>query len=709
MKVFVSSTTEDLADARKKVCEQLVQLGILPVSMDWYTADGRPPRELDHDKVSGCDAFVIIVGHLYGSCPDGEEKSFTELESEAAVGSDKAVLPFLASNTFLLPPDLQEDDATRRRLKVFRKRLEDDHAPRYFDNVDRLCAEVVAALPRPTERAGRICVPKLPQPYLAHPYPIQENFTGRRTERAMLTEWVREADSRPMLSLVGMGGLGKSALTWFWLHEDLPQEKLKLSGIVWWSFYETEASFESFLSHALLYASGGTIDSTRIDSDYDRMHALWCILRESPFLIVLDGAERLLRAYLALDAAYRDDEFKKETGDNHLRCASRRAGQFLQWLASPGTKTRTLLTTRLHPKELDELAGCKRIALGGLDPDDSVAFLYRFGLRGNAAEFRTVCERYGHHPLALRLIAQSVANDPDHPGDLRLAPVLELKLTSDYGEFGQKNRDALLQRLAQRLGLSPESIRVLEVGQGSVKVTLEFPKEAAVQLFQMYLRGDPIAQGFFVQRVSFPPTVRLVGSQAVATSPNAHSSPQATHLEPPTKQDGVPLAPTNGGVRSTPPTPRNGGTPEKLQDAVFISYSRKDLSWLERLQAMMVPLVRSSAISVWWDGEIKPSQRWREEIRAALDNAKVAVLLVSPNFLASQFINEHELPYLLDAAGQRRTKLIWVLVRNCLYAYTPLIEYQAAHDISRALNSLGEAELDDALVEVCRRIAEALT
>jgi hypothetical protein len=394
MKVFVSSTTKDLGDARERICKQLLQLDIQPVCMDWYASDPKAAKEIDDAKVRSCDAFLIIVGHLYGSCPAGEEKSFTELEYKAAVASGKDVYPFLASNKFLLSPDLQEDDATRQKLKAFRERLERDHTPRYFDNADHLCAEVAAAVPKPTERAGRIAVPKLPQPYLAHPYPIQENFTGRLKERAMLTEWVRGADSRPMLSLVGMGGLGKSALTWFWLHEDLPHEKLHLSGVIWWSFYEQKASFESFLSHALLYAGGGTTDPTQISSDYDRMQSLWCILRDSPFLIVFDGAERLLRAYHALDAAYKGDDFSAENGDKHLLCADPRAGQFLQWLASPGTKTRTLLTTRLHPKELRGLAGCRKEDLEHLEPDDGVEFMRRQGVRGPRNTIVHACEPF---------------------------------------------------------------------------------------------------------------------------------------------------------------------------------------------------------------------------------------------------------------------------------------------------------------------------
>lgn len=148
-------------------------------------------------------------------------------------------------------------------------------------------------------------------------------------------------------------------------------------------------------------------------------------------------------------------------------------------------------------------------------------------------------------------------------------------------------------------------------------------------------------------------------------------------------------------------------TNASTEGGVFISYSHKDANWLEKLQTMMSPSIRNNTISAWWDGKIKPSQKWREEIDNALASAKVGVLLVSPDFLASDFINNNELPYLLAAAERHAVKLIWVLLRNCLYKKTPIADYQAAHDVSKPLNSLRGARLDATLVAICNAIEEA--
>jgi len=421
LKIFVSSTTKDLGQAREQVCKRLPQLDAQYVCMDCYTSDPRSPKKLDHDKVNSCDAFVIIVGHLYGSCPTKGKKSFTELEYDAALASKKPVYAFLASEQFTYNPNLREGDDANAKLKAFRDKLSKKHSPRPFDNVDQLCTEVVAAIPKPSQQSGRIIVPTLPQPYLAHPYPLQENFTGRQKERAMLTDWVRGQNSQPILSLVGMGGLGKSALTWFWLNEDLPHENLKFSGILWWSFYEREASFETFISNALFYASKGTIDPAQLPSDYDRIESLWCILRETPFFLILDGLERLLRAYHALDAAYKGDDFSTESDDKHLLCADPRAGTFLQWLTTSGTKTRTLITTRLHPKELHNLAGCRKEELKRLEPDDAYEFMRRQGINGPRTAIIHACEPYDFHPLCLRLLSGAIREDPQKPCDIAAA------------------------------------------------------------------------------------------------------------------------------------------------------------------------------------------------------------------------------------------------------------------------------------------------
>ena len=84
---------------------------------------------------------------------------------------------------------------------------------------------------------------------------------------------------------------------------------------------------------------------------------------------------------------------------------------------------------------------------------------------------------------------------------------------------------------------------------------------------------------------------------------------------------------------------------------VFISYSRQDAEWLRRVATMLRPLVDSRGMRVWSDTLIGASRRWRPEIDDAIARAHVALLLVSPDVLASQFIMRQELPALIARGG----------------------------------------------------------
>ena len=142
---------------------------------------------------------------------------------------------------------------------------------------------------------------------------------------------------------------------------------------------------------------------------------------------------------------------------------------------------------------------------------------------------------------------------------------------------------------------------------------------------------------------------------------------------------------------------------------VFISYSHQDTRWLERLQVHLKPLERKGIVERWDDTCIKSGIRWQKEIEQALASAKVAVLLVSADFLASDFIAQHELPPLLRAAEQDGARILPVIVGSCLFDKEPdLAQFQAVNTLDKPLKALNEADQDKLLLSVAEAIDDTL-
>ena len=143
----------------------------------------------------------------------------------------------------------------------------------------------------------------------------------------------------------------------------------------------------------------------------------------------------------------------------------------------------------------------------------------------------------------------------------------------------------------------------------------------------------------------------------------------------------------------------------KIQLKVFISYSHKDLEWLERLRVHLRPLEREYGVDFWDDTRINSGSKWKKEIENALESAKIAVLLMSADFLASEFVTTDELPPLLSAAEHRGTIILPLILSPCRFLRVKsLSQFQAINDPMNPLINMSRGEQEAILDKVAHRV-----
>ncbi len=143
--------------------------------------------------------------------------------------------------------------------------------------------------------------------------------------------------------------------------------------------------------------------------------------------------------------------------------------------------------------------------------------------------------------------------------------------------------------------------------------------------------------------------------------------------------------------------------PERTK--VFISYSHKDTKHLDRLHTHLAHYERIGVVDYWDDTKISPGAEWKEEIKKALQSTKVAILLVSADFLASKFISENELPPLLSAAKANGAIILPVILSPCVFEASSLFQFQAVNPPSKPLSKMSRHEKEETWLKIARVIS----
>ena len=144
------------------------------------------------------------------------------------------------------------------------------------------------------------------------------------------------------------------------------------------------------------------------------------------------------------------------------------------------------------------------------------------------------------------------------------------------------------------------------------------------------------------------------------------------------------------------------------KDSVFISYSKKDTPWLDKIKIPLRTFELEDKFNIWDDTKIKVSQDWNKEIESSIKRCKVAILLVSNNFLATEFILKKEIPGLLNRAQRDGARIFNVILDHNLFKSTALSRYQSLNNPDQPLSHLPKKELEKALVKLAEEVNTAL-
>ena len=150
-------------------------------------------------------------------------------------------------------------------------------------------------------------------------------------------------------------------------------------------------------------------------------------------------------------------------------------------------------------------------------------------------------------------------------------------------------------------------------------------------------------------------------------------------------------------VRAAPPT-----TPAPLK--AFVSYSHVDKALTSELLKHLEPLRRMGIVEHWHDGDITAGKEWQTEISNQLTSADIVLLLITIDFINSEYCYDRELTAAVERHKAGQARIIPIIGRNCLWQDLPFGQIQAVLN-GKAIASLPDR--DDALTQVVKEIKAA--
>lgn len=516
---MVSSTFKDLEEHRAALMDALRKEELFAIGMEEYV----PSPEDDVissslNMVRKGSAYIGLVSHRCGQvieCADRNpfKYSVTRLEFEEAQRLNLPTLIFVMSEDHdVKPRDVETDSTLKVKLNEFRNAAKSGRIYIQFNSLVDFTAKAIhatAQLRRHIEERAHSNeardeksqsinpLPKAPTFYAEPPYIGSHKFTGRKAQLDVLNDWAAPADSHPILLFDAIGGSGKSMLTWEWVANHAENCRNDWAGRFWYSFYEKGGVMSDFCQRALAYMTAKPFEEFRKKKMPELAELLVHNLQDKPWLLVLDGLERMLVHYHRIDAGELADEATNQPTDQIAQrdpCTAIRPedDDLLRALAvvSP---SKLLFTTRLVPRVLlnqasQPIPGVLRVSLPGLRPADAETLIRSCGVTGNSQQIQDFLKRHCDcHPLVTGILAGLINNFLPSRGNFDAW----LEHESGGRQLNLSNLDIVQKRnhiLETSLKALPEKSRELLCTLALVSERVDYPM---LKAFNPHLPREP--------------------------------------------------------------------------------------------------------------------------------------------------------------------------------------------------------------------------
>lgn len=444
--IMVSSTFSDLEEHRRDLIRSIENFRFFPNVMENSGAQSdKDVIDTSLKMVRDSAAYIGVVSHRYGQIVECEARnprgvSLTELEFDEAMRLGRPILIFIMGDKHPITlADVETDAAQIEKLNRFRERAkkmrEDSDVERIYETfeskedfatraaiaVGKLSESLKAEIGS-TEASEEFASPKaniettLAPDLRAIPHYLgSHDFVGRKDELKTLNDWCGEADRYPVLLFEAIGGSGKSMVTWNWLTQHAERSRGDWAGRFWFSFYEGGATMTKFCREALAYMTGTPIEDLRKMRMNELAPQLIAQLDARPWLLVLDGLERILVAYHRIDAAQMRDE-DVDNAEDIISSRDPRAvidpnDRELLLKLTAVRQSKILITSRLTPQVFFNRGGTprpgvRREILRGLRPEDAEALFRSQGIEGDSRAIRNYLQsNCDCHPLVIGALA----------------------------------------------------------------------------------------------------------------------------------------------------------------------------------------------------------------------------------------------------------------------------------------------------------------